>query len=66
MSCNENYLVELIKVSSDLVALIGFDDRPGLGEALVVAVAALGWAILAIVSTLSQRGRLLWSREDRA
>ena len=51
---------------SDLVALIGFEDRPGLGEALLVAVAALGWAILAIVSTLSQRGRLLWSREDRA
>ena len=64
MRCNENYLGEVIKVLSDLVSLIGFDDRPGLGEALLVA--ALGWAILAIVSTLSQRGRLLWCRGDPA
>ena len=44
------------KTESDLVVLIGFED-PGLGEALVVA--ALGWAILAIVSTVSQQAALM-------
>ena len=49
------------KSESDLVALIGFEE-PTLGEAPVVA--ALSWAISAIVSTLSQQGRLLWLRRS--
>ena len=53
------------KRESDLATLIGFEE-PGLGEAIVVASHGHAWlgAILTIVSTLSQQGRLLWRRRS--